>query len=69
MGVLGVPRQGERRERLPLSDWPEQPTSKAPPEAPRPLRERLLWFVLLWCGGLAAVTLVSYGLRLWIAPK
>ena len=35
----------------------------------RPLRQRLLWFVLLWLGGVGTVTLISYGLRLWIAPK
>jgi hypothetical protein len=36
---------------------------------PPPLRHRLLWFAALWLGGVGAVTLVSYGLRLWIAPK
>ena len=35
----------------------------------RPLPQRLLWFVLLWLGGVGAVTLISFGLRLWIAPK
>jgi len=35
----------------------------------RPLMQRLLWFVALWLGGVASVTLVSYVLRLWIAPK
>ena len=34
-----------------------------------PLRQRLLWFAALWLGGVGAVALVSYGLRLWIAPK
>ncbi|MWD29994.1 DUF2474 family protein [Aquicoccus sp. SCR17] len=24
------------------------------------------WFVLLWCAGLAAVSLVAYGIRLFI---
>jgi hypothetical protein len=38
------------------------------PDLP-PLRYRLLWFAALWLGGVGAVTLVSYGLRLWIAPK
>jgi hypothetical protein len=32
------------------------------------LPQRLLWFVLLWLGGVGTVTLISYGLRLWIAP-
>jgi hypothetical protein len=36
---------------------------------PQPLARRLLWFVLLWLGGVGAVTLVSFGLRLWLAPK
>ena len=41
-----------------------------PPEPnPRPLARRLLWFVALWLGGVGAVTILSYGLRLWIAPK
>ena len=35
----------------------------------RPLSQRLLWFVALWLGGVGTVVLVSYGLRLWIAPK
>ncbi|MGE9008416.1 hypothetical protein ACO2JO_07530 [Leptospira interrogans] len=37
--------------------------------APRPLTQRLLWFAALWLGGVGTVTLISYGLRLWIAPK
>jgi hypothetical protein len=36
---------------------------------PRPLAQRLLWFVILWLGGVGAVGIVAYGLRLWIAPK
>ncbi|MDI1264583.1 MAG: DUF2474 domain-containing protein [bacterium] len=36
---------------------------------PRPLWHRLLWFVALWLGGVGTVTLISWGLRLWIAPK
>jgi hypothetical protein len=41
-----------------------------PPEPkPPPLARRLLWFAALWLGGVGAVTLISYGLRLWIAPK
>ena len=60
LGLLGVPRQGEGRERLSLT----------PPEPnPRPLAQRLLWFAALWLGGVGAVTILSYGLRLWIAPK
>ncbi|HWV97104.1 MAG TPA: DUF2474 domain-containing protein [Xanthobacteraceae bacterium] len=32
------------------------------------LRQRLLWFALLWLCGVGAVSIVAYGLRLWIAP-
>ena len=35
----------------------------------RPLGQRLLWFAALWLGGVGTVALVSWGLRLWIAPK
>jgi hypothetical protein len=35
----------------------------------RPLRQRLLWFAALWLGGVGTVALISFGLRLWIAPK
>jgi hypothetical protein len=38
-----------------------------PPE--RPLTQRLLWFVALWLAGVGTVTLISFALRLWIAPK
>jgi hypothetical protein len=38
------------------------------PTGTTPLRSRLLWFVLLWLAGVAAVTAVSVLLRLWIAP-
>ncbi|WP_136626646.1 DUF2474 domain-containing protein [Bradyrhizobium macuxiense] len=36
---------------------------------PRPLRQRLLWFVMLWLGGVGTVALISFALRLWIAPR
>jgi len=36
---------------------------------PPPLMRRLLWFAALWLGGVSAVALISFGLRLWIAPK
>ena len=35
----------------------------------RPLAQRLLWFAMLWLGGVGTVALISFGLRLWIAPK
>lgn len=35
----------------------------------RPLRERLLWFAALWLGGVVSVTVLAYGLRLWLALK
>jgi hypothetical protein len=34
-----------------------------------PLAQRLLWFAVLWLGGVGTVTLISFLLRLWIAPK
>jgi hypothetical protein len=36
---------------------------------PRPLAQRLLWFAALWLGGVGTVSIVAFGLRLWIAPK
>jgi type VI protein secretion system component VasF len=35
----------------------------------RPLAQRLLWFVALWFCGVGTLAMLSYGLRLWIAPK
>jgi len=35
----------------------------------RPLARRLLWFAALWLVGVGAVTMISFGLKLWIAPK
>ena len=35
---------------------------------PRPLAQRLLWFVALWLAGVGAVGLLSLVLHLWIAP-
>ncbi|SDO39213.1 DUF2474 domain-containing protein [Afipia sp. GAS231] len=41
-----------------------------PPEPnPRSLAQRLLWLAALWLGGVGTVALISFGLRLWIAPK
>ncbi|AWM10151.1 DUF2474 domain-containing protein [Bradyrhizobium symbiodeficiens] len=34
-----------------------------------PLGRRLIWFAVLWLGGVGAVTVISFGLRLWLAPK
>ena len=41
------------------------------PEKPKPplLAQRLLCFAALWLGGVGTVALISWGLRLWIAPK
>jgi hypothetical protein len=36
---------------------------------PRSLGRRLIWFAILWLGGVGAVTVISLGLRLWLAPK
>ncbi len=40
-------------------------------DKPQPPRwpQRLLWFVVLWLGGLGAVSALAYVLRLWIAPR
>lgn len=35
----------------------------------RPLGQRLLWFAALWLGGVGTVALISFALRIWIAPK
>lgn len=40
----------------------------SPPEQPRPLTQRLLWFVALWLLGTCSVAAFAYILRLWIAP-
>jgi hypothetical protein len=37
-------------------------------DRPPPLARRLLWFVLLWLGGVGSLALVAFGLRLWLAP-
>lgn len=36
--------------------------------AEQPLGKRLMWFVLLWAGGVAAVTAVGLVIRLFLAP-
>jgi hypothetical protein len=41
---------------------------KPPAPKPAPLVRRLLWFAALWLGGVGTVAIVSYGLRLWLAP-
>lgn len=38
-------------------------------ENSRPLTKRLMWFAALWLGGVGTVALISFGLRLWIAPQ
>ncbi|WP_152535522.1 DUF2474 domain-containing protein [Bradyrhizobium sp. Ai1a-2] len=38
-------------------------------EKPPPLAKRLMWFAVLWLGGVGTVALISFGLRLWIAPR
>jgi cytochrome d oxidase subunit CydB len=61
VGLLGIPRQGQARRRIPLMQAEQKPQP--------PLTQRLLWFVVLWLGGVGSVAIVAYGLRLWIAPK
>jgi hypothetical protein len=38
----------------------------APVEQRTSLAQRLMWFVLLWLGGVGAVTLVAAVLRFWL---
>jgi hypothetical protein len=38
-------------------------------QTPKPLAQRLAWFIALWLGGVGTLTIVAFGLRLWIAPK
>jgi len=40
------------------------PQGKEQPSLPR----RLFWFIALWAGGVATVGIISYILRLWLAP-
>jgi len=40
-----------------------------PDETPRPLAQRLLWFVALWLAGVGTVAIISFVLRVWLAPK
>lgn len=35
----------------------------------RRLAQRLLWFASLWLAGVACLAVVSFGLRLWLAPQ
>jgi hypothetical protein len=35
----------------------------------RSLLQRLLWFAALWLCGVGTVAVLSFGLRLWLAPK
>jgi type VI protein secretion system component VasF len=61
---LGIPRQGQGRKRVSL-----MPDQQNPRQSQRPLTHRLLWFAALWLAGVAAVTVLSLGLRLWLAPR
>jgi hypothetical protein len=38
-------------------------------QKPPPLAQRLAWFFILWLGGVGAVAVLSYGLRLWLVPQ
>jgi len=43
---------------------------RAPPsQKAAPLLHRLLWFAALWLGGVGALAIVAYGLRLWIGAS
>jgi hypothetical protein len=39
------------------------------PQKPLPLAQRLVWFAVLWLGGVGTVAIIAFGLRLWIAPS
>ncbi len=39
-----------------------------PTGPPRPLAQKLMWFVALWLLGAGTVATVAWVLRLWIAP-
>ncbi len=41
--------------------------AKTDPPLPRWPR-RVLWFVAIWAMSVTTLALISYGLRLWIAP-
>ena len=60
MGLLGISRQDQTRERILLMPQGQKA---------RTLARRLLWFAALWLGGVGTVAIVSFGLKLWIAPK
>jgi hypothetical protein len=45
------------------------PGEQSPAPSQRPLRQRLLWFAVLWLGGVGTVAVLSLGLRLWLAPR
>jgi hypothetical protein len=40
-----------------------------PQQTPRPLVQRLLWFVALWLGGVGTVAIISFALHLWLTPR
>jgi hypothetical protein len=40
-----------------------------PQSGQRPLSHRLVWFAALWLGGVGSIALLSFALRLWLAPK
>ncbi|TMJ21262.1 MAG: DUF2474 domain-containing protein [Alphaproteobacteria bacterium] len=45
------------------------PDKQNPGRSQRPLAQRLLWFAALWLLGVGTVAMLSFGLRLWLAPK
>jgi hypothetical protein len=46
------------------------PRQETPPrQESTSLAQRLLWFLVLWLGGVGTVALIAFGLRLWLAPK
>lgn len=40
---------------------------RGPTKEPGPLWQRLAWFAGLWMAGVAAISVIGYALRLWLA--
>ncbi len=38
------------------------------PDPLPPLWKRIAWFVAIWAMSVACLTIVAYGLRLWLSP-
>jgi hypothetical protein len=54
---------------MPAQKSQQETQSTTRHEAHGPLAQRLLWFVVLWLGGVGTVAVVAFGLRLWLSPR